>query len=169
MLCQFAEITAYMAVNTSNSVPGPAPALVLAGRNRADCNSLVSNHLRARGAPKSLILRDLRSPLVASEASVIFVRAVTSSSQGICVRVHIVAEVILAGFAVEAVAVVVVIILLVVGVFAHVVAVRVADEFLLLLAQLVQPSRIGVVEFLASHAGEADDFVVGGGGGHIHG
>jgi hypothetical protein len=26
-----------------------------------------------------------------------------------------------------------------------------------------------VVEFLASHAGEADDFVVGGGGGRVHG
>jgi hypothetical protein len=30
---------------------------------------------------------------------------------------------------------------------------------------------MGVVEFLASHAGEADDFVVGGGGGggRVHG
>jgi len=57
--CQLSDITARFQLNSSNSVPGPAPALVLAGRNRANRKSLNANHLRARGPCNSLSRRGL--------------------------------------------------------------------------------------------------------------
>jgi len=97
-------------------------------------------------------------PIVA----IILVRAVTRSSQGICIRVHIIAEVILTRFAVEAVSVIIVA-LLVIREFAHVVAVR----RLAIGASRIESVEEGIIvwKIRMSKSGEGEDFVVGGGGG----
>lgn len=97
-------------------------------------------------------------PIVA----IILVRAVTRSSQGICIRVHIVAEVILAGFVAEAVSVIVIIVaLLVIREFAHIVAVR----RLAIGASRIESVEEGIIawKIRMSKSGEGEDFVVGGG------